>query len=153
MNFIADTDDTYHIEKASAYLSVGRGIKTVEFVRKMKDNCLWFVEAKALFPDEVDKSKQSDWIKSICEKFLRSLNLYCTVKLNVVVDTLPCKFVENNVRFVLVIKEQSLGRCEKIQKTLKERLLPYLRIWKTSILVINQEIAIKHGIAIAKGDK
>jgi hypothetical protein len=141
MNFIANTDDTYHIEKSSAYSGVGNGVKTVEFVRRMKDDRLWLVEAKAVFPDEDDKSKRGEWIKAVCDKFLHSLNLYCAVKLNVVTDTLPSAFDDNNVLFVLVIREQPLDKCEKVQEVLRDRLLPYLRIWKTNILVINYDKA------------
>jgi hypothetical protein len=141
MNFIASTDDTYYIEKSPAYSSVGNGVKAVEFVRKMKDRRLWLVEAKACFPDENDKNKRGEWIKMICDKFLHSLNLYCAVKLNVISDSLPVAFDESKILFVLVIKEQALGRCEKVQEVLKNRLLPYLRIWKTNILVINYDKA------------
>jgi hypothetical protein len=141
MNFIANVDDTYHIEKSSAYAGVGNGVKTVEFVRKMKDNRLWFVEAKTYFPDDDDRSKRGDRIKEICDKFLHALNLYCAVRLNVIVDTLPSTFDENNILFVLVIKDQPIDRCEMVQAVLRDRLLPYLRIWKTNVLVINHDQA------------
>jgi hypothetical protein len=140
MDFIADTDDTYHIEKSSAFAGVGRSVKTIEFIRKMGDT-LWFVEAKPIFPDEEDKGKRGEWIRAICDKFLHSLNLYCAIKLEIVIDTLPDTFTGNKVLFVLVIKEQSLDRCGKIQEVIKTKLLPYLRIWKTNILVINHATA------------
>jgi hypothetical protein len=45
MSFIANTDDTYHIEKSQTFLKAGRGIKTVEFIRQV-DGKLQFIEAK-----------------------------------------------------------------------------------------------------------
>jgi hypothetical protein len=140
MDFIADSDDTYHIEKSSAFSSVGGSVKTVEFIRKI-DNVLWFVEAKSIFPDEEDRRKQGEWIRAICDKFLHSLNLYCAIKLEIVIDKLPDVFVDSKVLFVLVIKEQPIERCRMIQEVIKAKLLSYLHIWKTNILVINHETA------------
>jgi hypothetical protein len=146
MSFIANTDDTYYIEKSEAYSNIGKGIKTVEFIRKMNDTRLWFIEAKQCFPDAHDKSKQGECIKAICDKFLHSLNLYCTVKLSVVPDILPTEFTESNILFVLVIKEQDIDRCKTVKRVLQSKLLPYLRIWNTDILVINDDIAKEHRI-------
>jgi hypothetical protein len=149
MDFIADTTDTYHIEKSAAYSTVGNGVKSVEFVRKVDDR-LWFVEAKSVFPDASDKSRRGNWVQAVCEKFLHSLNLYCTVKLGVTSDVLPTKFTNSSVLFVLVVKDitavggDTSGNMKAIQEVLKAKLLPYLRIWKTNLLVIGYDDAKKY---------
>jgi hypothetical protein len=149
MEFIANAADTYHIEKSAAYTTVGNEVKSVEFVRKVDDR-LWFVEAKSVFPDVNDKAQRGNWTRAVCEKFLHSLNLYCTVKLGVTSDTLPTEFTNSNVLFVLVVKniladnDDTSGNLKAIQEVLKAKLLPYLRIWKTNLLVIGYDDAKKY---------
>lgn len=48
-------DQIYWIEKASAYKSLGQGIKSVEFVYKKNADKLFFIEAKSSCPKKKGK--------------------------------------------------------------------------------------------------
>jgi hypothetical protein len=77
MSFI--TDNTFHIEKSTAYTALGEGIKSVEFVRR-KDKALMFVEAKATFANPSNNGQNfDDETNEITDKFIHSLNLYAAI--------------------------------------------------------------------------
>ena len=62
----------------------------------------------------------------------------------------PTEFTNSNILFVLVVKDimadsgKTSGNLKTIQEVLKARLLPYLRIWKTNLLVIGYDDAKKY---------
>ena len=57
-------DQIYWIEKASAYKSLGQGIKSVEFVYKKNADKLFFIEAKSSSPNPLRESIDN-YIKDI----------------------------------------------------------------------------------------
>jgi hypothetical protein len=142
MDFIANTGDTYQIEKSQALATVGSNVKTVEFIRQTEGE-FRFVEAKfdKEFTGKFDKQK-----REICDKFLHSLNLYCSIVLGVADDAIPLIYDKTRIVFVLVINDCAEDSCIKINGVLKSMLNPYLKIWKADVAVLNLAAAKKYNI-------
>jgi len=68
----------------------------------------------------------------------------------------PTEFTNSNILFVLVVKDimadsgKTSGNLKTIQEVLKARLLPYLRIWKTNLLVIGYDDAKKYLLSLSR---
>jgi hypothetical protein len=140
MDFIANTGDTYQIEKSHALASVGSNVKTVEFIRQLQGE-LRFVEAKF---DKDFTGKFNERKREICDKFLHSLNLYCSVMLGVTVDSIPFVYDKTRITLVLVINDCDKNVCIQIKEVLKSMLNPYLKIWKADVSVLNLGAAKKY---------
>jgi hypothetical protein len=155
MDFIAD--NAFHIEKSPLYKNIGGGVKSVEFVRAMKNNKLIFVEAKTAFPNPKNPSEGSlpgfrREVDEICKKFAHSLNLYSSVEVGAAEEKFPKSYAPPSrvsLIFVLVIKNHRLEWCKRIVSKLNEVMPPYIKaIWKPKILVINQEMAEKYNLTV-----
>jgi len=150
MDFIVNTNDTYHIEDSEIYKNIGFNIKTVEFIR-CKDSNLLFVEAKSSFANPANPSKLfEDEISDICEKFIHSLSLLSAIKVGIISETLPLdlNYRENVLlKFVLVIRNHQIEWCYPVQLAIEQALPVHIKkIWKPEILVINQEEAQKYNM-------
>ena len=155
MDFIAD--NSFHIEEADVYKSIGDGIRSVEFVR-VKGDMLLFVEAKTSFPNpnnpDIDnKARFQHEIDEICEKFIHSLNLFSSVAVGVSKDSYPedfCKPKRVSIIFLLVIRNHEFKWCIPIKKKLDAELPHYLKkIWKPAVYVINQQKAAEQGLIVS----
>ena len=143
MDFIIS--NTFYIEKSLLYTNLGEGVRSVEFVRVIRDNLL-FIEAKTTFPNP-DNPGQENYIQfqnetvEICEKFIHSLNLFSTVMIGTSKETFPDDFTLPEkviLIFVLVIKNK-----------LYSSLSSYLKkIWEPTVYVINQDTAAKRNLII-----
>jgi hypothetical protein len=154
INFISD--NVFHIEKSPLHTNVGKGIKSVEFIR-IKDKNLLFVEAKTTFPNPDNPSHENllryeEEIMDICDKFIHSLNLYSSVKVGTAEEELPSVFnTQDKIQlvFILVIRNHELKWCRPVKTKLMQTLPSYLKaIWKFNVYVINHDAAIKRQIAV-----
>jgi hypothetical protein len=161
MAFIAE--NTFHIEKSSAFACLGERIKSVEFIRA-KDNKLWFVEAKSSFPnpnnpkpspDKGDRTGDElfqEEIEDICDKFIQSLNLYSAVDVGVTEDGFPPDYKPSDkvsLLFILVINGFEMSWCDEIERALTNRLresISMAKIWRPEISVINDKTAVARGL-------
>ena len=154
MDFISD--NAFYIEKSKLYTDIGKGIRSVEFVRVM-DSKLLFVEARQTFPnpentEEGNLDKYNAQIEEICEKFIHSLSLLSSVKVGVARNRFTDDFSLNgklSLVFVFVIKNHQTKWCRRIRKKFIDTLPEYLvTIWEPVVYVINHNTAVKHGLAV-----
>ena len=154
MDFIAD--NTFHIESSSAYLNIGEGVKSVEFIRVMNDKLL-FVEAKTTFPNPDNPSAENyerfqAEINDICDKFIHSLNLYSAIEVGVKEEIFTNDFLlpeKVSLIFILVVKNHELSWCRKIKPKFISTLPSYLKkVWEPEVYVINHKTAIKENLAV-----
>jgi hypothetical protein len=149
MDFIPD--NAIPLEGSQAYLSIGSGIRSTEFVRR-KDDTLLFVEAKTTFPNPSNSPEQyNTQITEICEKFIHSLNLFSAVKVNVLEDVSLSAFDNSGklyLTFILVVRNHEDKWCDEIRSELKQTLPAYLKkIWKPEVFVVNHNTARKYRLA------
>jgi len=154
MDFV--DENVFHIEKSRLYTNLNDGVRSVEFVR-IKDDKLIFVEAKASFPNpdnpcEENLEKFKSAIEELCEKFIHSLHLLSSVKLGVQIESLPIEFSlpeRTSLVFLLVIKNHKFVWLKPIKGKIESTLPSVLKkIWKPEVIVINQAVAIKHGLVV-----
>ena len=153
MDFIADTCDTYHIEKSQAYLGIGNSIKTVEFIRR-KNNNLLFVEAKTTLANPNNSANTAELfnneISDICEKFIHSLGLLSAIKVGIISEILPLylNYIGNvSLKFILVIRNHKTEWCRPIKQAIGQILPVHIsKICRPEIFVINQATAQKYNI-------
>jgi hypothetical protein len=159
-----EVDNLFHIEKSDLLKSLGKGIKTVEFITKGgKDNII-FVEAKTGCPNPSNKSNGGEDAKrfnsfydDIADKFIDSLQVYIAGVMENYIDTgeigkslkdiKPLK--SKHIKFVLVITSDEILedwlRGPKLE--LEERLKKTKKIWGVNILVLNRKMAVEYGIS------
>lgn len=157
-----EEQDLFHIEKASLYSNLGEGIKTVEFVLRRNENSICFVEAKKSMPNAENRQESKEKLEkfeafygAITEKFLNSLQIYLAAVLGRYGSTEElgqklrnAEFLKNICfRFVLVVKtadEKWLpGACAE----LNARILATRKIWDARVVVLNEAMAQKQGLA------
>lgn len=163
MNFI--DKDAFHIEESQIYTQIGKGIKSVEFIRSM-GNKLLFIEAKSSFPNpnnttpNIEKGNKTgielfrEEIDDICEKFIHSLNLYSAIDVGVVKEGFPPEYRPSDkvyLVFILVINSFKKDWCGRVERELINKLresICILKIWKPEVHVINHETAIQRNLTI-----
>jgi hypothetical protein len=149
MEFI--TDNVFYIEKSQALMEVGKGIKSVEFVRMVNDR-LMFLEAKTTFPnpEKTGVNRFDEEVNDICKKFIHSITLYSSIVLGVHYEELSRTFVaesKKTIWFVLVICNHELAWCRYIQTKIRGALPDYLqKIWNPQVFVINKKSAMKYNL-------
>ena len=155
MDFISN--NAFRIEKSALYTSLGKGIKSVEFIRVKEDNLL-FIEARTSFPDPNNPTPGNvtsfhSQIDDVCEKFVHSLNLFSSVIIRVAENSLPESFAlpeKTSLVFTLVLKNHDLKGCRRIKAQVYTSLPSYLKeIWKPTVYVINHQTAINRNLAIS----
>jgi hypothetical protein len=102
------------------------------------DGKLQFIEAKfnKEFVEKFNVQKHD-----ICEKFLHSIGLFCSVPLGVTPDIIPFTFNSTNIQLILVISGGEKEDCFKIERILTSALDPYLKIWNADVSVFNEKAA------------
>ena len=153
MRFVAE--QTFHIEKSDAYANVGEGVKTVEFIRR-KNNMLFFVEAKTTYPNKESNGERfGAESAAVMDKFIHSLNLLASVSLGLRSDDIS--MLKNQadeateITFLLVISEHETSWCKNVKVKLQEIInqdIPFCRIWRPKVLVINSDHAVRQGHAL-----
>ncbi len=72
-------EDVFQVEKSDLYKSLGEKIKTVEFVVRVKEDDIAFVEAKSSSPNPENEMDFDTYVNEIIAKFIDSFNLYLTL--------------------------------------------------------------------------
>lgn len=148
-----EEDKVFQIEKSKIHNKIGNGIKVVEFILLKNTNELNFIEAKSSSPRPTKDNliRFDEFIGEISDKFIHSFNLYYSAILKRNENYLE---INNNffqldnsylkLKFILVIKNHEIDWLMPISEALKKNLSYHNTIWKSEIVVINEEIAKKH---------
>lgn len=152
-----DESKVYHLEVSNLYREISNA-KTVEFLLCIRSNELSFIEAKSSSPKPEPKNNVDfeNFISEIRDKFLHSLNLYYSAiqKRHKENNDIPPAFsdLDNetiSINLILVIKGHQQEWLPPISDALSRALIPYASIWHFNIAVINDLIAMKHGLITA----
>lgn len=155
MNF-GEYDETklFQIEKSSIYRTLGKGVRTVEFVLYHRPNEILFIEAKSSSPKSNNQVSFNDFITEISEKFTHSIDLYFSLvlkRLNDESDDMPECFKSANyamarIKLLLVINGHQLDWLRPISDSLKNALKRQLKTWNLELAVLNHELAEKYDL-------
>lgn len=156
MSFEFREEDIFQIENSKLQKSLGNGIKTVEFIVSVKDNELYFIEAKSSSPQlRIDNKEKFDtFVTEIAEKFIHSFNMYLSaiMKRNIY-EEIPSKFFNidksiANFKFILIIKNHEIEWLSPIKDAINKKLLDHTQIWKSNIVLLNETLAKEYNIVI-----
>lgn len=145
----------FKIEKSKLHNKIGNGIKVVEFVLLRNENELNFIEAKSSSPRPTKQNviRFNEFIEEISDKFVHSFNLFYSaiLKRNKDYGEMNNNFFELDnsqikLKFILVIKGHEIEWLLPISDALKKKLSYQNTIWKSEVIVMNDEIANKYNL-------
>lgn len=149
-------EQVFRIENSQMHSHVGTGVRSVEFILLRSTNKLLFVEAKSSSPKaESGWERYQEFLNEITEKFVHSFNMFCAWYLGRLEDegeigtdlkTVTC----NNAKFIfiLVIKGHKKEWLLPLQEELNQKLLYHCSVWKSRVIVMNDDIAKKYHLII-----
>lgn len=113
------------IENSRLHKSVGTGVKSVEFVLLRESDKIFYVEAKSSSPkSETSWERYQEFLDEITEKFVHSFDMLCAWR---------------------------CGRLDdggEISDDLRKKLRYHDSIWRSTVIVMNDEIAKKYHLII-----
>lgn len=148
-------DEVFKIEMSTLHNKIGSGIKVVEFVLLRNNNELNFIEAKSSSPRPTSNNiiRFNEFIDEISDKFIHSFNLFYSAILrrNNDYDEISSKFFQldnskTKFKFILVIKGHDIEWLLPISEALKKKLSYQNIIWKSEVIVMNDNIANKYNL-------
>lgn len=149
-----EENSLFHVEKSLIYKSLGKNIKTVEFILFHKNNNILFVEAKSSAPNPCKEGDFDEFINEIYKKFLHSIGLYFSVvvkRLNDNRNEMPVCFKEAEystvrIKLVLVINRHEIEWLAPIKDALSRKLRVQTKTWRLDLAVLNHELADEYGL-------
>lgn len=153
--------ECYHIENSSVYKRNQEGMKMVEFLL-LRDNKLWFVEARSSTPHHLNQKAFIDYIDEIQQKMVNALVLFLGVFLGRhggSIDTLSREFRaidfgSLDFKLVVIVKNFHVDGMVQLANGLRSALRPILKAFgiKPNLLCIfNEEMARNKGLITLTG--
>lgn len=144
--------DVFEIEKSNVNQMIGEHIRTVEFVLRRKENQILFIEAKSSSPQErTSKERYDEFIAEIVEKFVQSFEIYHTLRYNryntdvsMGEHLVQQEWDKVEIKFVLVIHGHEKEWLVPLREALIRNMSAYLKIWKSAVVVLNDEMARRY---------
>lgn len=143
----------FRLECSKTHQDAGEGVRTVEFLYLMKDDMLAFVEAKSSSPrKETSIERYNEFIDEILEKFVHSFDMYAASKMGRY-DEISGLIADGNdaelrYRFILVINGHQPSWLLPLKEELARKLLYHRKIWKSDVIVMNDEVARSKGLIL-----
>ena len=151
-----DEDNIFYIEDSMQYNQKLKpnGVRSCEFIL-LKENRLYFVEAKKSCPNQIvaestseKKKKYFQYIQEIVEKMRHSLELFANIIMKrYQQDGVPeqMKNVKNlEIRLILIVKDAELGWLDPFRDKFRNELRKDMQIWKIpEFIILNEEQARK----------
>lgn len=149
MIFEFEQNQVFCIENSQLQRGVRDGIKTVEFVLNRKENLLEFIEAKSSSPRPTKENSErfETFLNDIADKFIHSFNLYYSAihgrypSEEIAQSLLEIEPHKVNYRFILIIKGHRIEWLLPLQETLHRKLQYHITIWKSEVILMNEEVA------------
>ena len=155
---VFEDDDYFQIDNSELHRRLRQNIKMADFLLlKKKGKELWIIEAKSSSPRLRNQPRFDQYIEEIQQKMVNALSLTWAVILKrhgEVGKNLPANFAKfklstGNVKFILIINGHLLSWLPSLQDALKVVLNATIKTWNfstSSVVVLNQELAKKHGL-------
>lgn len=150
-------ENVFEIEKSKINKNAGENISIVEFMLVWDETKILFVEAKSSTPKEsTDRERFKKFVLEIKEKFIHSFELF---------QALRCQRYETNenignnlknldwkcceIKFVIVIHGHRKEWLVPIREALLKEMESFSKIWKSTVIVLNEEMAMKRRLISA----
>lgn len=141
--------DIFEIEKSNVNQMIGEHIRTVEFIMCREENQILFLEAKSSSPQEkTGKERYDAFVTEIVEKFVQSFEIYHTLRykrydtnVSMGEHLLQQEWDKVQIKFVLVIHGHQKEWLAPLREALIRNMRVYLKIWRSTVVVLNDEMA------------
>lgn len=151
--------EIFMIEK-SKLLQKCNGVKTVEFIYRKTKNMLCFIEAKSSSAviRQGNEENYEKFLTEIMYKFEDSFGMLLAAlagrrddhgEISDAIKKMDYKKV--NFKFCLIIHGHNQEWLPPLRMELEERLKHFLSIWNSTLIVLNDELALEQGL-ITKQD-
>ncbi|SHJ68952.1 hypothetical protein SAMN02745751_03141 [Dethiosulfatibacter aminovorans DSM 17477] len=148
-------ENVYYIEKEDVYTKRFYACKISEFFLKAendKDEVYSVVEAKSSSPKPGSKERFPEFIKEINEKFINTFNIILSLRVgrDHLSEFQRPEFITRDdlgkvvINFILVINGHKKEWLPPLRDALYKEMKAYLSIYDINILVMNDELALKH---------
>lgn len=146
-------EKVFRLEDSQTHKAVGQGVRSVEFLYMLKEDLLAFVEAKASSPrKETNMERYNEFINEILEKFVHSFDMYMASKVGRYDELSGLVASGDDIklryRFVLVINGHEPSWLLPLKEELNRKLLYHRKIWKSDVIVMNDEVARDKGLIL-----
>lgn len=146
-------EKVFKLENSQTHKAVGEGVRSVEFLYLLKEDMLAFVEAKSSSPrKETSMERYNEFINEIMEKFVHSFDMYVASKVGRYDElsglVASSDAAELRYRFVLVINGHKPSWLLPLKEELNRKLLYHRKIWKSDVIVMNDEVARGKGLIL-----
>ena len=147
----------YRIENSKLHKELGDGIKSVEFILLRDANKIFFIEAKSSSPKaETNAVRYHEFIDEIADKFIHSFNMFSAWKVGRLDDAgeagdklQAVRMKDISTIFILVIRGHRREWLLPLQEELNRKLRCQRSIWKSRVIVMNDEIAKQYHLIIS----
>lgn len=157
----------FYIEKSQCYAAVQEGVQMAEFLllcQQERGPTVWVVEAKSSSPRPETQPNFSEFIDEIRAKLTNGFVLALAAQLQrhpAAEEELSDAFKAPDLkaqgfRFVLVINGHKQEWLDPLKNALEQALKPVVKTWAlpaTSVVVLNHELAAKHGLITSRQDE
>lgn len=146
----------FKIENSFLHRQAGLSVKSVEFVLLNGKDKFFFIEAKSSSPKKgTNNQRYQEFLAEITEKFIHSFDMLCAWYLKRVEDEGQIGEEFKNVTFsnakfvfVLAIHGHKDSWLLPLQEELKLKLRYHTSIWKSQVVVMNEDIAKKYRLIV-----
>ncbi len=147
----------YQIENSKLHKGLGTGIKSVEFILLRDTNKIFFIEAKSSSPKaETNAVRYHEFIDEITDKFIHSFNMFSAWKAERLDDAgeageklQAVRMKDISTIFILVIRGHRREWLLPLQEELNRKLRYQRKIWRSSVIVMNDEIAKQYHLILS----
>lgn len=155
VNFGPFSDENlFYIEKSDAYIDLGQGFSTVEFICVDSKGKYIFIEAKSSSPnpESKDNTNFDEFIDEITTKFQDSFQLFLSIVLgrrassDIGEEVRKFKAASSKIKFILVIPEHKIAWLAPINEALKKHLKKIIHVWNIDVAVMNKELAKENNL-------
>ncbi len=154
----------FRLETSETYRAIQDRVKIAELWLLRTDTAdsktIWIVEAKQSSPRPELHERFAGFIDDIRDKMTNSLALgvaailrrHVTAEAELPVQFKTLDFASTGFRLILVINGHDKSWLAPLQETLRQKLRTLVQIWNlgaNSVVVLNHELALKHGLISA----
>lgn len=149
-------DRIFKIENSYLHKCAGSGIRSVEFILLKGTKKVFFIEAKSSSPkSDTSLEKYQEFLDEIANKFIHSFEILCAWYLGRMNDNgeigtklKTVSTIEADFIFVLVIRGHKKEWLLPLQEELNQKLHYHNSIWKSRVIVLNDEMAKKYNLIL-----
>lgn len=149
-------EQVFWIENSQMHNDIGSGVKCVEFILLRGMDKIFFIEAKSSSPkSDTSWDRYQEFLDEIKDKFIHSFNVFCAWYTGRLIDEgeigtelSAVAYPDAKFVFILIIRGHKKEWLLPLQEELNQKLRHHKAIWRSNVIVMNDEIARKNQLIV-----